>query len=124
MSSLKLAIIKRQPNFKHNSLLTDREFDARIDENGEGKTKRMEKTSKYAFEEMFNDLAHKYHWVYDADYVGERDDILEEWNRLIPIAVKSGMTYAEIASIFKREEAAARAWRIRSEQEEDDLLYA
>ena len=79
---------------------------------------------KNLFEEMFNDLAHKYHWVYDADYVGERADILDEWNRLVPIAGKHGMTHAEMASIFKREEAAARAWRIRREQEEDDMLYA
>ena len=84
----------------------------------------MEDSSKHLFEEMLNDLACKYHWEYGPDYESERAHILDEWNRLVPIAEKHGMTHADMAAIFKREEAAARAWRIRREQEEDDMLYA
>ena len=79
--------------------------------------------TKNNYEELFRRLAVSYHWEYDADYPAEREEILEAWNNMVPAAVKAGMTHAQIAEIFKKEEADARAWKIRCEQEEDDALY-
>ncbi len=47
---------------------------------------------------------------YEPEYVGELDEIIDEWNDLVPVAEKLGISHAEMRSIWNGNGLSAE-WR-------------